>query len=468
MLTAVNIHMDAVHDESMLSTPSNPARQTLDRQGTEYTQHDASFAIKDRVYSQQYAGIYFSRLNMLRPSTLKAAKERWGKGDKPPPHIPRVLDVQPGEVCYVVGTLYKDMPLKPNILDEVTQEHWVIAPPPRTKYTSEDDEAMLEDESGRLKLTGDFMSEQLLVTGVIVGLLGCENAQGEFEVIDICYPQLMEQVPIPFQSEENRYVAIVAGLRVGEDPAFNFQLQLLTDFLCGELGSMENQTENAQIVWVVVAGNSVAKLKAIEEEKKPTKNKYGAETASYNTEPLEAFDVLLSEICATVDVDLMPGELDPANCSLPQQPTLFALFPDASRYSTLHHVTNPHAFEVGGVSFLGTSGQTIDDIFKFVESEDRLLMAERTLQWAHLAPTAPDTLWCYPYKDTDPFVLRRRPHVYFIGNQPEFATTLTKDGRGSLTRIVLVPSFAQTGTIVLVNLNTLECKPVEFKRSRSS
>lgn len=43
-------------------------------------------------------------------------------------------------------------------------------------------------------------------------------------------------------------------------------------------------------------------------------------------------------------------------------------------------------------SFLGTSGQPLDDIFKYLEGEDRLGMAERTLEWGHISPTCPDTL----------------------------------------------------------------------------
>ena len=43
-------------------------------------------------------------------------------------------------------------------------------------------------------------------------------------------------------------------------------------------------------------------------------------------------------------------------------------------------------------SFLGTGGQTIDDIFKYLPSNSRLAMARRTLEWRHIAPTAPDTL----------------------------------------------------------------------------
>lgn len=30
----------------------------------------------------------------------------------------------------------------------------------------------------------------------------------------------------------------------------------------------------------------------------------------------------------------------------------------------------------------------------------------------------------YPFPDADPFILRQRPDVYFIGNQPEFETAL--------------------------------------------
>lgn len=51
-------------------------------------------------------------------------------------------------------------------------------------------------------------------------------------------------------------------------------------------------------------------------------------------------------------------------------------------------------------------------------------MLEATLQWRHIAPTAPDTLTCYPFTDDDPFIVTDCPHVYFVGNQPEYATKL--------------------------------------------
>jgi hypothetical protein len=39
-----------------------------------------------------------------------------------PVFVPRVLDVQKGQLCYVVGTVYMDMPLKPNILDDIARD----------------------------------------------------------------------------------------------------------------------------------------------------------------------------------------------------------------------------------------------------------------------------------------------------------------------------------------------------------
>jgi len=45
---------------------------------------------------------------------------------------------------------------------------------------------MLEDESGRIRLVGECVSKARLVTGVIVGVLGMETPNGEFEVVDLC------------------------------------------------------------------------------------------------------------------------------------------------------------------------------------------------------------------------------------------------------------------------------------------
>ena len=85
-----------------------------------------------------------------------------------------------------------------------------------------------------------------------------------------------------------------------------------------------------------------------------------------------------------------------------------------------------------------------------------------TLHFQHVAPTAPDTLGCRPYTTTDPFIIGECPHVYFAANQPEFAHTLIEGDEGQRVRVVMVPDFGTTRTLVLVNLRTLECSPVTF------
>lgn len=103
----------------------------------------------------------------------------------PPQHVKRVLDVENGNLCYIIGTVYMDMPLKPNVLEDLAREvrrvprptrshadsswaqNFIAAPPPRRKFCSESDEVMLEDESGRVRLVGDRMTQGggVFVTG---------------------------------------------------------------------------------------------------------------------------------------------------------------------------------------------------------------------------------------------------------------------------------------------------------------
>lgn len=82
-----------------------------------------------------------------------------------------------------------------------------------------------------------------------------------------------------------------------------------------------------------------------------------------------------------------------------------------------------------------------------------------------MAPTAPDTLWCHPYFSADPFLIQETPDLYIVGGQPRFGTRLVDedgdDGR-KRCRIMLVPAFAKTGLLVLVNLRTLDVKTVGF------
>jgi len=42
--------------------------------------------------------------------------------EEKPKLVPRVLEVVKGKLCYIVGTVYMDMPLKPNVLIDLARD----------------------------------------------------------------------------------------------------------------------------------------------------------------------------------------------------------------------------------------------------------------------------------------------------------------------------------------------------------
>ncbi|KAF9146402.1 hypothetical protein BGX30_000748 [Mortierella sp. GBA39] len=444
----------------METDPATMNRRTATTQDLGKLQED--FVVKTRDYKQQYAHLYYMRLMLMQPLVLAQAKRKWASLDPKAKHVEKILDVQQGEISYLIGTIYMEMKLKPNILDDITKDHWIAAQPDRPKYTDDTDSIYLEDESGRVKLTGVKITNDFFVTGVVMGVLGSEDPSGDFKVVDVCYagqgPQ--EQHSLMETDEEDKHIALVSGLGIGGNDFKPLELDLLSEYLTGEIGGAKEQTDCANIVRVVIAGNSIVTPPPVEDDSKA--KKYGYDRSTFVTAPTMIFDSFLQEVCSSIDVDLMPGESDPSSVTMPQQPIHPALLPSTRQYSTFHSVTNPYWGSVDHVTLLGGSGQTIDDIYKYVKGDNRLEMAAKTIGWRHMAPTAPDTLWCYPFKDRDPFIMSQAPHIYFLGNQDKFATEMVTGADGQRTRIVMLPSFSSTGTIALVNLRTLECKTVSF------
>lgn len=95
-----------------------------------------------------------------------------------------------------------------------------------------------------------------------------------------------------------------------------------------------------------------------------------------------------------------------------------------------------------------------------------------TLAWRHLAPTAPDTLTCYPFYDVDPFVIddAHVPHLMFSGGSRAFDSCWVPGAEAGAgadaggVRVVAVPTFWSSHTAVLVNLRapTLDAEAIVF------
>lgn len=283
----------------------------------------------------------------------------------------------------------------------------------------------------------------MLVTGCIIGVLGTENANGDFELIDVKVPDLppqpprwcgttssssqpqkkkrklededMKSSPVPGGGSK---IALVSGLGVsGSSTAATLQTTLLLEYLLGETLSPDAQESTSQISRLIIAGNSITSSvtgnshDTIGNTRKAGggSKKYGYDSSAYNPAPTTHLDQFLADVLTTMPVTLIPGANDPANVSMPQQAIHSAMFPHARSYAAtpgkgdesepgwFDAVTNPWEGEVDGWRVLGTGGQNVDDVFKYVETEDRLGMMEAMCRWRCSAPTAPDTLCeCFP------------------------------------------------------------------------
>ncbi|KAJ5142909.1 DNA polymerase alpha/epsilon subunit B [Penicillium bovifimosum] len=491
-----------------------------------------------RHYQQQYGDMYFMRLARLKPSVEQVATDAWDgliiAGEKVR-RVDRVLDVRQGELCWVAGTVYMDLPMKPNILDDLSKENFTSAPPPRRTYTDPSDpsltQIMMEDESGRLRLTGNFLRSTQLATGAIIAALGTENANGDFEVIDIKLPDLAPQSQrwegnapesgLEIAGKEHGKIAFVSGLGITGTSSDTLTLELLTDYLLGYTGFSGDDKNSpssspSKITRLIIAGNSlgasviadVASATASNGvAKKAQPKKYGYDASAYNASPVTQLDNFLAEILPSIPVTLMPGEKDPANFSLPQQSIHRAMFPRARAYAApppkadekleagwFDSVTNPWEGDVEGWRLWGCSGQNVDDVLRYItieggdsspdretDSDARIRIMEAMLRWRCGVPTAPDTIWSYPYQTDDPYVIESCPHIFFAGNQPQFKTAtiegdvpLRLDGDIDMmdaadgpdaprVRLLALPKFSETGELILVDTETLEVEVVRFE-----
>ena len=375
------------------------AAQTLTRAVKDYVERDDRFSLERKIYGQ-YFQLYYQRLMLLLPRLKEAVAAKWPGSA---PHI-KVLDLKEGEECVIMGTLYKDMKLKPSILDDYVKEAGLggTSEVKSTKFVSDDDSLVLEDEGARVKLVGPAANVDEFVTGVVLAAKGRVIANGEFEADEICFPAPAPQTPIAKSSAPGpgTYVAIVSGLRVGDAAASDPKLlDLMLDYLTGNLGGAAEQSAAASVARVVVAGGALPAAEVPATSLDPRQQAAAAR-------PLRDLDVFLTTLAAAVPTCVMPGEGDPTNQALPQQPLHPCMFPEAARYApaTFSAATNPHDFATGGVEFLGTSGQNIDNLRAYTKTKthgdasdanaaaaETLDLMEATLRWQHLAPSAPDT-----------------------------------------------------------------------------
>lgn len=90
----------------------------------------------------------------------------------------KILSVGEDQDVAVIGTLYKDMRLKPSILDEYSKDPGLKAALGGTCFCSDDDSLVMEDEGARMTIRSECegLTPDAVVTGTRVR--ACAACQG--------------------------------------------------------------------------------------------------------------------------------------------------------------------------------------------------------------------------------------------------------------------------------------------------
>lgn len=178
-------------------------------------------------------------------------------------------------------------------------------------------------------------------------------------------------------------------------------------------------------------------------------------------------DDYLNKLSDSIITYVMPGESDISSSYFPQIKLNEVIFISSKEKigKTLFLKSNPLNIELYNKEYLITSGQNIDNIRKYSKINENLgyekysavNLAEKTLEWGHLCPSAPDTLRTWPVVKDDPMILTSIPNVYIIGNQKFFEEKFSdyKYIKGKAVRYISIPRFSESFSFVVFNTKNL-------------
>lgn len=184
-----------------------------------------------------------------------------------------------GQECVIIGTLYKHQKWKPSILYELSEDHQLTLPEPRSNYCSEKDQLFLEDEMLRIRLLVEDAEIKNYVTGVVCAILGHKEKDGNFVVCKLksfcffvyclfniykiillyliqikewCFPGCASKSSLT-QSKSKGKLLFLSGLDLANNSK-SLSLSLLTEWICGMAGNAIVQEDATCIVQIIIAG----------------------------------------------------------------------------------------------------------------------------------------------------------------------------------------------------------------------
>ncbi|KMZ93617.1 DNA polymerase delta small subunit, putative [Plasmodium vivax] len=360
-------------------------------------------------------------------------------GGKAYPLLHYLKEIKTNENCYCIGTLFKKMELRPSILNEyiseINEAEDVVV-----NYSHDEDVLFLEDETARLKLEGNINSDHY-VTGLTVIIKGTGMSNGSLYVEELIYAYVPKLEVPRCISDDDKYILFVSGLYISEQNENGHNTSLLKNFILGLHG---DKHLSEKLIRVVIVGNCLRNVES-------------------NEKDMNTVDTFLASLCPAVYVDLMPGEKDPSDAILPQQPFPNLFFKTARSYSSFQCVTNPYLFSIDGVNVCCMSGEPVNNIVSYSKNcpLDALKMIAKS---RILSPTSPDTLGCYPFIEKDPFCLPdddKYPHIFVNGNCAQLEVQHLH-GEKTLPLLACLPSFDVTPKALLVNIRNMQHVTLSF------
>ena len=363
------------------------------------------------------------------------------------------------------------------------------------KFIDEKDFLSLEDSSGRVKIdTKSNINVNEFVTGIPVAFKGQLNNKEIFVVNDYLFYSVDENIsntPMDIemntQKENQNLILFISNLNLGKPEESKNGLAasartMLIDFIQNNNINNELSDISNRIKRVIFVGASVYVNQKIEELDKGSFIKaddYKKELNSIINNYTD-LDKYLKLISSYVHVDLMNSIEGNDGVYFPQNPNGQFLFLENIRNinaKTLNLVENPYIFDIYSNKlkskkyFLGTSGENINCIMQYTSINEPLLAMQKTLEWGHLAPLAPDTFRIYPFTDRDPLLLDRMPDMYFISGKNDFNTKvieMNKDGKNKKNVTLLeLPDFSSTFRGILFNIDDDSINEINFSQDLS-
>ena len=384
------------------------------------------------------------------------------------------------------------MKLKPSCLKGMENMYGITK---IEKFIDEKDSLSLEDSSGRVKIDSKSnLNIDEFVTGIPVAFKGQLNNKEIFVVNEYLFYRLEEKItntPMDVElntpKENQNLILFISNLKIGnpneiENGLGGIARSMLVDFI-----QNNNLTENlsnisSRIKRVIFVGASAYVNDKIEELDKGSFIKAEEYKKEFNKiiENYTSLDKYLNLLSSYIQVDLMNNIEGNDGVYFPQNPNGQFLFLENIRNinaKTLNLVENPYIFDIYSYKlkdkkyFLGTSGENINCIMQYTSISEPLIAMEKTLEWGHLAPLAPDTFRIYPFIEKDPLLLEKIPDMYFISGKNEFKMkkvefNYDEDSRKSVTLMEL-PDFSSTFKGIVYNIDDDSINEINFSQNLS-